>query len=150
MFRSDAEAKFPRLLEVVGSIKTETGFLQITCLARPKKAASRRLAAQRRQGAAGTKRRAVEIASETCSASAIPHIHYDLANSLFCRVQETIANFIARGRVRARECAAPECRGPLSDDESRRNQLLSNEIELLPGVALRAGLPQLDSRAAGH
>src|SRR6267143_2815578 len=59
-----------------------------------KKLRRNRLAAQRRQGARRNEKASGRNCLGNLSASAFPHIHYDLAYSLFFRVQETIANFI--------------------------------------------------------
>jgi len=94
MVRSDGGSQNFRGSEVVASIKRRRDSSNYLLGLGRKKLRRDGLAAQRRQGARRNEKASSRNRLGDLSASAFPHIHYDLANSLFFRVQETIANFI--------------------------------------------------------
>src|SRR5882762_3680058 len=105
------------------------------------------LAAQRRQGDRKNEKASSRNRLGDLSASAFPHIHYDLANSLFFRVQETIANFIRAACVERGNAQNQNVGIHFQGDDLRRSQLLSNEIDFFRRSFAAPDHPNLDSRA---
>src|SRR6266403_1589327 len=112
-----------------------------------KKLRRNRLAAQRRQGARRNEKASGRNCLGNLSASAFPHIHYDLAYSLFFRVQETIANFIRAACVERGNAQNQNVGIHFQSDDLRRSQLLSNEIDFFRRSFAAPDHPNLDSRA---
>src|ERR1700687_5832509 len=105
------------------------------------------LAAQRRQGARRNEKASGRNRLGDLPASAFPHIHYDLAYSLFFRIQETIANFIRAACVERGNAQHQNVGIHFLGDDLRRSQLLSNDIDFFRRSLAAPDYPNLDSRA---
>src|SRR6202171_1789127 len=104
------------------------------------------LAAQRRQGARRNEKASGRNRLGDLSAPEFPHIHYDLAYSLFFRIQETIANFIRAACVERGNAQNQNVGIHLLGDNLGRSQLLSNEIDFFRCSLAAPDYPNLDSR----